>query len=178
MAFGALRPLLGCSWRVLASLLLVLSACLACLTLLPVVSCRFGNDLSRHEAPNSRSPPSKIWVLQLENQHFLEHQVFHVYLPPDVSGTPSCYHLASPRCSWSTSRTLLSSCQASFKCLSLLLGRFSAALDSLWRLSCLFFSLSALPDSPSHNFLPIWSRFWRLEPSNSRSAPSKRFVLQ
>ena len=38
------------------------------------------------------------------------------------------------------------------------LGRFSAALGSLLRLSCLFLSSSGSPDSPSRSFFPIWHR--------------------
>ena len=85
--------------------------------------------------------------------------MFNVYLLPDASRTPFCFHFGSLRRSWRKSGTLLSCCQASPKCLSVLLGRFSAALGSLLRPSCSLLSSSCLPDSASINLFPIGGRF-------------------
>ena len=91
---------------------------------------------------------------------FLNLTFCYVYLLPDASRTPSGFHFASRRSSWRTSGTLLGCCQASPKCLSVLLGRFSAALGSLLHLSCSLLNSSCLPDSPSVVSFRFGERFW------------------
>ena len=126
------------------SFLLSFLSRLACLTLLLLLAFRCWNDFCRCCTPNLTSAPSKTLSLPWENKHVCEHHVSHAYLLPDVSGTPFCFDFASPRRSWRTSGTLLGCCQASPKCLPVLLGRFSAALGSLLRLSCSLMSSSLL----------------------------------
>ena len=110
ITFGALRPLLGCSWRLLASLLLVFSTCLACLSLLPVASCRCGADLWRFEPPNSRSTPSQIICF--------------------VIGKPTCPCTPRFSCS-SSSRRLWDAFLLPFRLSKMLLEEVSGALKLL-----------------------------------------------
>ena len=82
------------------------------------------------------------------------------------------FSFASPRRSWRTSGTLLGCCQASPKCLSVLLGRVSAALGSPLRHSGSLLSSSCLPYSASISFFPIWGRFFnRFDNQNPSAAP-------
>ena len=102
----------------------------------------------------SQRPHLQMNYVYDRKQAFLEMHVFNVYLLPNACRTP----FASLRRSWRRSGTFLSCCQASPKCLSVLLGRFSASLGSLLRHSVSFLSSSCWPASPPATLFPILER--------------------
>ena len=85
MSLGALGPLLGCSWLVLASLLLVFELVwLAKLSFWYILSDlgTISGDLNLQ----IRRPHLQELCFLKENKHVLENHVFYVYLLPVVSG--------------------------------------------------------------------------------------------